>query len=45
MMNCFCSAVSKQKTFSFIFSQDHCQRSHHFESPARRDQELNLCRP
>ena len=27
MMNCFCGMVDWRKTFSLIFSQDHCQRS------------------
>ena len=27
MMNCFCGMVDRQKTFSFIPSWDHCQRS------------------
>ena len=31
MMNCFCGMVHRRKTFSLIFSRDHCQRS----SPSR----------
>ena len=27
MMNCFCGMVDRQKAFSLISSQDHCQRS------------------
>ena len=27
MMNCFCDMVDRQKAFSLISSQDHCQRS------------------
>ena len=27
MMNCFCSMVDQQKTFSLLSSRDHCQRS------------------
>ena len=26
MMNCFCGMVDQQKVFSFISSQDHCDR-------------------
>ena len=31
MMNCFCGMVDRRKSFSFISSRDHCQRS----SPSR----------
>ena len=31
MINCFCGMVDRRKTFSFISSRDHCQRS----SPSR----------
>ena len=27
MMNCFCGMTDRQKAFSLVFSQDHCQRS------------------
>ena len=27
MMNCFCGMANRQKTFSLISNQDHCQRS------------------
>ena len=27
MMNCFCGIVDRRKAFSFVSSQDHCQRS------------------
>ena len=43
-MKCLGGMVDRQKIFSLIFSQDHCQDPHHLESQTHHEQDLNLRR-